>query len=126
MAMPTNMLLYPVMVLLLAYHQVLCYCSLAKPDSHTIRKNLVLQDYSYEIVYVDKNLVISLGLFASVFICVPRSSFTLTYRSHNLSSKFCDVAAPGGFYFWTRFENLFACLNDRKLMTGFHPIWQLK
>ena len=36
------MLLYPSMVLSLAHHQVLCYCSLAKPDSHPKSKSLDL------------------------------------------------------------------------------------
>ena len=40
-ALPTIMRLYPSMVLLLAHHhQMLCYCSLAKPDSRTKNKGL--------------------------------------------------------------------------------------
>ena len=54
MALPTVMLQYPSMVPLLAHHQVLCYCSLAKPDSRTKNKGLALQDY-YSIVFsIDK------------------------------------------------------------------------
>ena len=34
------------MVPLLAHHQMLCYCSLAKPDSRTKNKGLASQDYS--------------------------------------------------------------------------------
>ena len=41
-----HMLLYPGMVRLLAYHQVLCYCSLAKPNCHSKSKNLASQDYT--------------------------------------------------------------------------------
>ena len=54
--MPTVMLLHPSMVLLLAHHQVLCYCSFSKPDPCTKSKSLVLQDYSncYGIIFVDK------------------------------------------------------------------------
>ena len=43
------MLLYPSMVPLLVHHRVLCYCSLAKPDSQTKNKGLALQDYSYSL-----------------------------------------------------------------------------
>ena len=46
------MLHYLSMVPLLAHHQMLCYCSLTKPDSQTKNKDLALQDYS--IVFVDK------------------------------------------------------------------------
>ena len=43
------------MVPLLAHHQMLCYCSLANPDSRTKNKGLALQDYSsIVIVFVDK------------------------------------------------------------------------
>ena len=42
-----HMLLYPSMVLLPAHYQMLRYCGLAKPDSHTKRKLLASQDYSY-------------------------------------------------------------------------------
>ena len=52
-----HMFLYPSMVLLLAHHQVLCYCSLAKLDSHMKSKNLVSWDYSYGIAFVDKNVM---------------------------------------------------------------------
>ena len=46
---------YPSMVPLLAHHQMLCYCSLAQPDSRTKDKGLALQDYSsIVIVFVDK------------------------------------------------------------------------
>ena len=48
------MLHHPSTVLLLAHHQVLCYCSLAKPDSRTKNKGLALQDYS--IVFSVTNL----------------------------------------------------------------------
>ena len=47
----------PSMVLLLAYHQVLCYYSLAKLDSHMKSNNLVSRDYSYGIAFVDKNVM---------------------------------------------------------------------
>ena len=45
------MLLYPSMVLalLLAHHQVVSHCSLAKPDSQMKSKDLALQDYSYSL-----------------------------------------------------------------------------
>ena len=54
-----HMLLYPSMVLLLAHRQALCYCSLAKLDSHMKSKNLVSWDYSYVygIAFVDKNVM---------------------------------------------------------------------
>ena len=52
MALPTVMLHYPSMVPLLAHHQVLYYCSLAKSDSRTKNKGLASQNYS--IVFVDK------------------------------------------------------------------------
>ena len=43
------------MVPLLAHHQMLCYCSLANPDSRTKNKGLATQDYgSIVIVFVDK------------------------------------------------------------------------
>ena len=43
------------MVPLLAHHQMLCYCSLANPDSRTKNKGLASQDYSsIVIVFVDK------------------------------------------------------------------------
>ena len=45
MALPTDMLLYPSMVPLLAQHQMLCYY-LAKPDSRMKSKGLASQDYS--------------------------------------------------------------------------------
>ena len=48
-ALPTIMPVYPSMVLLLANHQMLCYCSLAKSDSQTKNKGLALQDYSYSL-----------------------------------------------------------------------------
>ena len=42
------MVLYPSMLLvdllLLAHHQVLCYCSLAKPDSRTKNNSVALGD----------------------------------------------------------------------------------
>ena len=87
--MPTVMFyVYPSMVLLLAHHQLLCYCSLAQPEPRKRSKSLVSQDYSYGIVFVDKNvmqkLVLNLSFyFASIFICAlnPRS------HSHNLSSN---------------------------------------
>ena len=44
-----------IMVLLLAHHQMLCYCSLANHDSRTKNKGLASQDYSsIVIVFVDK------------------------------------------------------------------------
>ena len=48
------MLLYStmVLVLLLANHQVLCYCSLAKPDSHAKSNSLASWDYCHGIVFV--------------------------------------------------------------------------
>ena len=46
------MLLYPSVVLLLAHHQMLCFCSLAKPDSRTKNKGPASQNYS--IVFVKK------------------------------------------------------------------------
>ena len=51
-ALPTVMLLYPSIVPLLAHYQMLCYCSLAKPDSRMKNKGSASQDYS--IVFVDK------------------------------------------------------------------------
>ena len=43
------------MVPLLAHHQMLCYCSLANPDSRTKNKGLASQDYSsIVIVFMDK------------------------------------------------------------------------
>ena len=57
MRLPTTMLLYPSMVPLLAHHQVVSYCSLAKPDSCTRSKILVSRDYSYGIIFfVDENV----------------------------------------------------------------------
>ena len=54
MALPTVMLHYPSTAPLLAHHQVLCYCSLAKPDSRMKNKGLASQDY-YSIVFsIDK------------------------------------------------------------------------
>ena len=41
-----HMLLYPSMVLLAAYHQMLSYCSPTNPDSHTKSKFLASLDYS--------------------------------------------------------------------------------
>jgi len=38
-------------VLLLAHYQVLCYCTLAKPDPRTKSKTLVSQN-RYEIVFI--------------------------------------------------------------------------
>ena len=46
-----------ILVLLLAHHQVLCYCSLAKPDSRTKSNSLASRDYCYEIVFVAKNVM---------------------------------------------------------------------
>ena len=66
-AFPTIMLLYPSMVLLLAHHQMLCYCSLAKPDSHMKSKSLALQDYSYGSVFRDKNMMAEISARSSVF-----------------------------------------------------------
>ena len=43
------MLLYSSVVLLLPHHQMLCYCSLAKPDSWMKNKGLALQDCSYSL-----------------------------------------------------------------------------
>jgi len=52
MAMPTIMLyIHASVVLLLAHYQVLCYCSLAKPDPQNISKTLVSQD-RYGIVFM--------------------------------------------------------------------------
>ena len=68
----------PSMVLLLAHHQVLCYCSLAKPDSPT-KVSLTSRDYGYGIVFVA-----SIAVILSV-VCIPRPS--VTPRSQNLSSS---------------------------------------
>ena len=52
MAMPTIMLyIHASVVLLLAHYQVLCYCSLAKPDPQNKSKTLVSQD-RYGIVFM--------------------------------------------------------------------------
>ena len=79
------MLLYPSMVLLLPHHQVLCYCSLAKPDPHTKCKSLVSQDCSYWVVFVDKNvmaeIVLNLSLFTLLFMCASQSSVTTLVAS---------------------------------------------
>ena len=48
-ALPTIMLLCPSMVPLLAHHQMLCDCNLAKPDSRTKKKGLASQDCGYSV-----------------------------------------------------------------------------
>ena len=55
MALPTVMLHYPSMVPLLAHHQVLYYCSLAKPDSRTKNKGLASQNLTNLNVLDGKN-----------------------------------------------------------------------
>jgi len=69
MAMPTIFLLHPSMVLVITHHEVLCYCSLAKPD--------IKQGW--------QKLVLNLSWLALLFICAPRS--LVTPRSHNLISN---------------------------------------
>ena len=59
-----HMLLYPGMVRLLAYHQVLCYCSLAKLNSHSKSKNL-----ASVLSYCCGNAEIS--LFSLILVCAP-------------------------------------------------------
>ena len=75
MAMPTSCFYVDAsMVLLLAHYQVLCYCSLAKPDPHTKSKTLVSQD-RYGIVFMHGQnvmadiIVLNPSLFTLVFVC---------------------------------------------------------
>ena len=62
------------MVLLLAHYQVLCYCSLAKPDPQNRSKTLVSQD-RYGIVFMHGQnvmadiIVLNPSLFTLVFVC---------------------------------------------------------
>ena len=48
-----------VLVLLLAHHQVLCCCSLAKPDSRTKSNSLVSREFCYGIVFTVANNVMA-------------------------------------------------------------------
>ena len=75
MAMPTIMLyINASVVLLLAHYQVLCYCSLAKPDPQNRSKTLVSQD-RYGIVFMHGQnvmadiIVLNPSLFTLVFVC---------------------------------------------------------
>ena len=71
--------MYPGMVHLLAYHQVLCYCSLAKPNSHPKSKNLhgfLRLHYSFELLlWTCRNQCIP-SLFTLILVCAPWSSVT--------------------------------------------------
>ena len=40
-----------------SHHQVLCYCGLAKPDSHTENNSLASGDYCYRIDFMVKNVM---------------------------------------------------------------------
>ena len=69
------------MVLLLAHHQLLCYCSLAQPEAHKRSKSLFSQDYSYQIVLWTKiwwqKLVLNLLWSSSVHSILGLSLTTL-------------------------------------------------
>ena len=107
--MPTILLLYPSVVLLLAHYQVLCYCSLTKPDPCKARplykcKSLVSQDYSYWVVFVDKDVTAEIGaqsqlLHFALHVCAPWSSVTnslTTLVATFLNSSKC---APHAWYY---------------------------
>ena len=52
----------PSVVLLLAHHQMLCYFSLAKPDSLMKVNCLTSLDYGYRIVFVAKNVMAGISV----------------------------------------------------------------
>ena len=118
MVLPTIMLPYPTMVSMLAHHQMLCYCSLAKPDSQTKNKGPASQDYIYSILFVDKleyawwqKIVLDPHcLFTSVFVCAPRSS--VTPRSDHLSSSLLNSSKRGS-YAWCCSWSLGTTNSDR-------------
>ena len=92
------MLLYPSIVLLLPHHQVLCYCSLAKPDPRTKCKSLVSQDFSYWVVFVDKNVMAEIStqsrsLHFALHVCISILGYYLS--SVFLNSSNC---APHAWY----------------------------
>jgi len=99
-------------VLLLAHHQVLCYCSLAKPDSRIKSNSVALQEYCHGIVFVAKSVMPGICARSSVSslrsVCVPQS--TVNPRSHNLSTGLGE-AEKFGF----SFLNFKACI---KCMVG--------
>ena len=78
------MLLYPSMHRsYIAYHQVLSYGSLAKPDSHKKSKGLALQDNNYGMLWPKILIVLDLRslLLSSSVHLDPQSLLSLTLIS---------------------------------------------
>ena len=91
-ALPKCFYVYPSMVLSLAYNQLLL-SSCKTTLSH--EKSLASQDYSYGIVFMNKNMMAEISGRSSIFSLWSASSVhlnprSLATRSHNLKS----VAAP--------------------------------
>ena len=68
-----------------------CFVIIVVMQSQTLVRKATVVLCKTEIVFMDKNAMAELVLdpqskFASIFVCVPRSS--VTPRSHNLSSSF--------------------------------------
>ena len=103
-ALPTIMLLYQSMVPLLAHHQMLCYCCIAKSGSRTKNKGQASQDYSYSLrgqKCDGRNECLILCLFASVFVSAPQywsllglttsvAAFLLNNSKHAPHAQYCS------------------------------------
>ena len=85
----------PCMVLQLAHHQVLCYCSLAKPDSHTKTKSKNLASLNLEqqcqlhklaiIVYIHHSISFSTSPSISYSCAMIRDTqLTITEITSNI------------------------------------------
>ena len=110
------------MVLLLAHHQLLCYCSLAQPEARKRSKSLFSQDYSYQIVFVDKNMMAEISAqFASVFICAlnPRSLSHTT-----LVTTFLDGSKCGPHAWYCSYSSETPSFDHDIMAVGKKECWQ--
>ena len=99
LALATVMLLCPSIVLLLAHHQMLSYCSLAKPDSHSSPASW---DCCYEFNFMAKNMMA--GISAWYLVSSLRSSYVylhsqLLLRLTTLVAAFLN-SSKGGPHPW--------------------------
>ena len=100
-ALSTVMLLYlsMVLVLLLAHHQVLCYCSLVKPDSHRkatvwLCETIVMELSSWSKMWWQELVLDPQSKFAWIFIYTPQSSVTPMCHSHKKKPSIIVVSMP--------------------------------
>ena len=118
------------MAQLLAHHQVPCYFSLAKQDSHTKSKSLVSHDYSYWIVFgMDRNVMAEITelepLCFSLRLCTLISSYSLGldsggFRTARLTGQVTRVARVVGL--WVEKNLVPACPGLEPLM-GLARVW---